>query len=385
VQEPRRGKKICPECGSPQKYQGLRTRNIHTGRPGILEIKRAYYTCQNKECSHTQMPLDTMLGISRHTAAGKFEEQICHLAAVQPFELVQKYLANFDQIEITETMIRETTENCGSTFIKTDEALQDRKDVIIPTRSKILYVQADGSMVPIRAKERGKHVEYRENKLGIVFREEDIERKPDDKCVILKKRFASSLGAGVEHFEQMLKVTAQRCGSAYAQKIVFISDGAEWLDKMRKRLFPKSTHILDWYHAEEHLWTCARKLFGEQNQEKMHAWVNPLKELLWNGMGEAVCERLLFEIQRHPNQQTPIRELYNYLKPRIPKMRYAEFRRKGYFIGSGAIESANKYLVQARLKQAGMKWTMHGASAVIKLREKLYEGTWDSAWCQKVA
>jgi len=282
-------------------------------------------------------------------------------------------------------MIRETTENCGSMFVKQDESLQDRTDVSIPNLTQNLYVQADGSMAPIRALEHGKPVEYKEIKLGIVFREEDIKRKSNGECVILKKRFASSLGAGVAHFEQALQVTAQRCGSAYAKNIIFISDGAEWLDNMRKRLFPKSVHILDWYHAEEYLWTCARKLFGEQSQDKMHAWVSPLKEMLWEGMGEAVCERLLFEAQRYPDKQTPVRELYNYLKPRILKMRYAEFRRKGYFIGSGAIESANKYIVQSRIKQAGMKWTIRGASAVIKLREKLYENTWGSTWHHKVA
>ena len=66
-------------------------------------------------------------------------------------------------------------------------------------------------------------------------------------------------------------------------------------------------------------------------------------------------------------------------------MKYAEFRKKGYFIGSGAIESANKYLVQARLKQAGMKWLTQGASAMIHLREKIYEGNWQHVenYCKK--
>ncbi len=57
-------------------------------------------------------------------------------------------------------------------------------------------------------------------------------------------------------------------------------------------------------------------------------------------------------------------------------MRYDEFRKLGYFIGSGAVESANKYLVQQRLKQAGMKWLIKGAHSILKLREKVYEGSW---------
>ena len=107
--------------------------------------------------------------------------------------------------------------------------------------------------------------------------------------------------------------------------------------------------------------------------------------MLWDGLTEAVCERLLFETQRFPEKQTAIHELRSYYVSRIDKMRYPEFRRRGFFIGSGAVESAHKYLVQARLKQAGMKWTITGATAIIKLREKIYEGTWKQVWSQRAA
>ena len=49
--------------------------------------------------------------------------------------------------------------------------------------------------------------------------------------------------------------------------------------------------------------------------------------------------------------QTPIRELYQYFDLRKDRMKYKEFREKDYFLGSGAIESANKYVIQARLKK----------------------------------
>lgn len=325
-----------------------------------------------------------MLGISSQLAAGKFEEQICHLAATQTFELVRQYLANFDAIDITETMIRETAENRGLLILRAEELAAEKITSASP-QTTILYVQADGSMVPIRPKEAKNPVEYKEIKLGLVFREEDINRCPDGKCEIKKKRFATSLGIGVEHFEKLLKHTAIKSGALCARTIVFISDGSEWIDRMRQRIFPKSIHILDWYHAEEHLWNCAKAIFGESATAKTGAWVAPLKQMLWDGLAVAVCEQLLFETVRHPEAETSIRELYGYYKYRIDKMRYPEFRRKGYFIGSGAVESAHKYLVQARLKQAGMKWTIPGATAIIKLREKLYERTWTQVWGQRAA
>lgn len=380
--EPGSEKKRCPECDSPLKNQGLRSRQIHLGRLGLQELKRTYYTCQNKECHFTEFTLDKILGLSSRTATGKFEEQICYLSATQTFEQVQQYLANFDQVKVTETMVRETAESCGEDMIKQDESLQNTGNPV-PTKTEALYVQPDGAMVPIKPENDEKKVVYKENKLAVIFREEDLDRKQDGSCKIKTKRFASSLGKGVAHFEKSLQVAAHRCGSAYAKQIVFISDGAEWLDGMCKRLFPDAIQILDWYHAEEHLWECARSLFADK--EDIDAWVEPLKEMLWEGMANAVCEQLLFETKRHPDKQTKIFELYNYYKPRIHKMNYAQFRRKGYFIGSGSVESANKYLVKARLCQSGMKWTEDGASAILKLREKIYEKTWDSIWSRKVA
>jgi hypothetical protein len=330
------------------------------------------------------MPLDRLLGLSRHKAAGKFEEQICHLAATQPFELVQTYLEEMDGVSITETMIRETAEDCGRQFIRDDEQNASSSQLVPSPTTDTLYIETDGSMVPLRA-ENGKTVEYRENKLGILFRSEDIETLSDGKRRIRKKRFVNSLGKGVQHFEKLLKRRAQECGSRRAGTVVFISDGAEWIDQMRQRLFPKSVHILDWYHAEEHLWSCAKSVFGESESLKHAAWVHPLKELLWDGLGEAACERLNFEAKRHPNKQTAIHELRSYLESRIEKMRYADFRRQGYFIGSGAVESANKYLIQTRLKQAGMKWTRDGAEAIIKLREILYDHSWQGKWSSRRA
>jgi hypothetical protein len=277
-----------------------------------------------------------MLGLSGQLAGGKFEEQICHLAATQTFELVRQYLANFDAVEITETMIRETAESRGLAILKADE-LAAEKNVYAgtPTQTETLYIQADGAMVPIKPDKAGKRVEYRENKTGIVFRAEDLLRREDGKCEIKKKRFATSLAAGVDHFEKLLRHAAKKSGSLRAKTIVFISDGSEWLDRVRQRLFPKSVHILDWYHAEEHLWNCAKVIFGEAATTKINTWVAPLKQMLWDGLAEAVCEQLLFEAMRHEKAETSIRELYGSYRSRIEKMRYPHFRRLGYFIQRG--------------------------------------------------
>lgn len=237
-------------------------------------------------------------------------------------------------------------------------------------------------MVPIRSEEGEKnHVEYRENKLALLFREEDIKYNKDKtKRDITGKQYVTSLGQGVEHFE---KLTNKKSSNYRAKKIIYLTDGAEWIDQMRIRLHPDSIHILDWYHAEEHLWNCGKSIFGEKEESKVKEFVSPLKELLWNGRVLDVCANLLNLVKEHPKKETEIRNLYSYYYTRQTKMRYDEFQKLGYFIGSGAVESANKYLVQQRLKQAGMKWLIKGAHSILKLREKVYEGSWASVWTNR--
>ena len=101
----------------------------------------------------------------------------------------------------------------------------------------------------------------------------------------------------------------------------------------------------------------------------MGSWVEARKEELWEGeveavltalkAGEATSEIHYFETNRH-------------------RMRYAEFRARGYPIGSGTVESACKRVIGAQLKQAGMRWTRAGAQAVLSLRAQLLSGRWDA-------
>ena len=364
-------------------------------------MQRAYYSCTNKDCKHTEHPLDGILNLSRGRANAMFRQMICFFSAQMPYDRVQECLRLFWSASISQTMIRETAQGRGLAMIQAEEKLAQEleegcMDNIPPPpiekKPEELYIQVDGAMVPIcpeKGKEKG--VQYRENKLAVLFDKKDMQpcrdaRRPNVSYKITKKRFVSSLGQGVKHFEKLLRKKAFEMGAQAAKTIVFLSDGAVWIDAVRERLFPNSIHILDWYHAVEHLYDCARRIFGEQASQKMNLWVEPLKELLKQGRASEVCDRLLFEAQKHKKHETVIRELYGYYHSRLEKMKYAEFREKGYFIGSGAVESANKYLVQARLKQAGMKWLTQGASAMIHLREKIYEDNWEHVenYCEKV-
>ena len=318
-------------------------------------------------------------------AAGRFEEQICNLATARPFEQVRSYLKRFEGVELSETMIRETAERSGKALISKEEEealdldLKDTETAQTP-EFELQYLFIDGGMVPIRPESGKNSTEYKEVKIGLSANSSDIERSDDGSPKIKQKHFVSSLGKGVKHFELLMRGFAGKMGLWKTKTLVVISDGAEWIDQLRLRLFPNSIHILDWYHATEHLWDCGKNIFGEHAHRKVENWVRPLEALLWQGRVDEVCNRLLDYIKEKPKKETVLRQLYTYYHTRLDKMRYDYFRSKGYFIGSGAVESSMKYLIQSRLKQAGMKWDIDGASSIIKLQEKNYENNWEKVW-----
>ena len=163
------GKKNCPKCNSTLKYQGDRKRELYTGNTGAIKITRAYYTCTNPTCNHTEYPLDKALGLSKQKVCGLLEEKICLLSAHMPFDHACGYLKRTEGIFITQKMVLGTAEANGETLLNKEEALTKEfkqgiyKNLhITKKRSKRFYLQVDGSMVPIRGKRK---VEYQENNL----------------------------------------------------------------------------------------------------------------------------------------------------------------------------------------------------------------------------
>lgn len=276
--------------------------------------------------------------------------------------------------------VKETAENIGTGWFESEMELSnnykpDIKSIFdqkIP--EKRCYLEMDGAM--LRELDG-----FHENKLGVMFSESDMIRNGEGenaRSTILKKTLVSSFNLGVDDFESRLKYWLIKSGTYFASEIVTISDGAIWIENIVNRLLPGTTHILDWFHAKEKLWECAKKIFGE-NSPEVAPWVHALADKLWEGKIQDVLVCLLNETPKVKNQ-TPLRDLYSYYNHRKAMMRYAEFRNKGYCIGSGAIESGNKYAIQDRLKKAGMKWTTEGANAIAKLRTTYLSGQWDTMW-----
>jgi hypothetical protein len=286
-------------------------------------------------------------------------------------------------LQLSTTFLEQVAVRIGNVIFKNNEKKSQRPYMIEKKEEDvdILYIEGDGSMVPLTGEGC---VEYRENKLGIVFNNKDIIRKINKKgkesIEIIRKKLVSSLAQGVEPFKKLLYAAAIEKGYFNAKTVIFLSDGASWLSKLKDEYFPKAVKILDWYHAVEHLWTTAKALFGEKDDETCRSWVRPLEDLLWEGKVNNVIELIDKEIFDRKRNQKPLIELRGYYHSNRECMKYDEYRNNGWFIGSGPVESANKYIVNQRLKQSGMKWVRLRANAIIWARCKYYENDWDVFW-----
>lgn len=304
------------------------------------------------------MPINQALLVLKEFSPNK----ISNFAARNLLTRLGKHYANFREDDLTLPEVR--------------EAEQEQK-----SPAEVGYIIPDGSFVPILG-EKGR--EYTENKLCVGFTDRDLKitrnRKDHERIEIKNKRFAMHLGKGVEAFAKNMSKMAIQKGVTFAKTLIYISDGAEYLKNICKKTFPTAIRILDWYHAIEHLHEAARKLFGEDAKEKCAEWVRPLKEQLWNGEILAVIADLQKQAYTWKGNSTAINDLIRYYFGNREAMDYANYRAKGYIIGSGSIESAQNYVVAIRTKLSGMIWSTRGIRAVLWLRCAFYEDQWDQFW-----
>ena len=186
---------------------------------------------------------------------------------------------------------------------------------------------------------------------------------------IERREYISYIG-GVVEFRKHLLACALRNGYGQYRRTVFLSDGAAWIAGMIAEFFPDVIHILDFFHLSENVYSYAKALFPN-NPDQVTRWAESICESLREGRVDEVLEEL--KTLHHPSECI---DLPHYLQFHREHVNYPQYIAMGLFIGSGAIESGNKVVLQRRLKQAGMRWEVQTAQYLIALRAKEASGLW---------
>jgi hypothetical protein len=251
----------------------------------------------------------------------------------------------------------------------------------------ILYVQMDGTGVPVvkketegrRGKTDGQPAHTREAKLGCVFTQTTCDKEGYPMRDPHSTTYTGAIETA-EEFGKRLYREAWNRGWSRAEKKVVMGDGAEWIWNLAELHFPGAVQIVDLYHARQHLWDLVRTLHpndpgNQQTWMKVHQ-----KRLLDKGKIEKLVILLRSTKSSNPEVLEKIRAAAEYLERNAARMRYPKFRRQHLFAGSGVIEAGCKTVIGSRLKQSGMFWTRRGANAIIALRCCHLNGRFETYW-----
>jgi hypothetical protein len=377
----------CP-CGQQAHYHGLRSKAVLTAL-GLVEVSRPYYLCAH--CGRGQFPVDIELDIENTEFSPGVRRMQAMVGQEAPFDDGREQMKILAGLEVTTKSVERTAEAIGADIAQREKAeiqkaLQLDLPVIVGEPIRIVYVQMDGTGIPVVKKEtagrqgkaEGQPAHTRECKLGCVF----TQTTWDKEGYAMRDPDSTTYTGAIETAEEFgprMYAEASRRGWSRALLKVVMGDGAEWIWNIAELHFPGAIQIVDLYHARQHLWEVARKLYPN-DQAKQKAWMKMHQKQLDRGKIEKLVGALRAIKSENAEIAEKVRTEADYFARNRERMRYPKFRRQHLFVGSGVIEAGCRTVIAARLKRSGMFWTVRGANAIVALRCCQLNGEFENYW-----
>lgn len=380
---PRGERPACPACGGLLRLVAAARERQLQGLTGEARLVRPTYVCTRAACGQGYAPLDAELGLGAETLMPRLARVVCRAGITEAFDAAAAQLAEDHGIAVGGETVRRVTEAVGALAEAAQQeevARAQRGELTRPARgAPDVVVAVDGCQVPLeegwqemkvgRAAPLGPalHTDRRSGRTYLAWGQAAI-------CAGLE---------GAEDFWYRVYIAACHAGlGQQTRRVVVLGDGAAWI-WIRAAHFlggPGTVviEILDIFHAYEHLWEAGRAVFAPP--EALAAWAEPLKDALYAQGAPAVLAALDALVPPDPAAAEVLRRERAYFADNAARMDYPRFVAQQLPIGSGAVESLCKTLIEARAKQAGMRWTPAGLQAVATLRALRASGAWAAFW-----
>ena len=378
----------CP-CGEQARYREVRPKTILTVLGKAL-VSRPYFLCPH--CHQGQFPADSQFDIVETEFSPGVRRMQALVGQQAPFDQGREQLRLLAGLQVTTKSVERVAESIGADIAQReqqeiDHAVQLDLPILIGEPVPILYIQMDGTGVPVVKKETtgrkgkldGLPAHTREAKLGCVF----TQTKWDKEGFAIRDPYSTTYTGAIENAEQFgkrLYVEAWNRGWSRAEKKVVIGDGAEWIWNLAKQHFPGAIQIVDLFHARQHLWDLAR-LLHPTDTKRRNAWIG-LHQKRWLDQGKIA--KLVASLRAIPTADADLakklRNQADYFATNAARMNYPKFRKLHLFVGSGVIEAGCKTVIGQRLKQSGMFWTVSGANSILALRCSHLNGRFEDYW-----
>lgn len=325
-------------------------------------------------------PLDEELALGASAFSPRMIEGIARLGTELPFGRAVETLAFFTGVQMGVETARGLVEAVGAALVAVEESEVERIEQGTeqpPLGAPIQQVSVDGAMVPLIG---GEWAEVKTLAVGEVHQKslQDGEWQVHTGELSYFSRLTDALSFG-----RLTRGELHRRGTERASTVCAVNDGAEWITTFISLQCPQAVQILDFPHAAEHVAEAARAVFGAGTAEASE-WLSAQLHKLRHGDPDEVLtalRNLPIERAALPTEATAVRDgVLAYLQKRRAQIAYAHYSALGYPIGSGCVESANKLVVEARLKRSGMHWARMHVNPMVALRAVACSGRWSERW-----
>jgi hypothetical protein len=265
-------------------------------------------------------------------------------------------IEKFTLVKVNSSQVYRVTDHVSES-LKSEDLKIERTLQPLP-KDDVLYVEIDGSMIPTRKNEEP----WKEVKLARLFRGSDCLNPNSEVSFLQDSQYVGHFGSSVDFCKKLGGII-----DAYGDlrdRLVFINDGATWIREWIADNYPLAVSVLDYYHALEYLYEFAEKAFPK-NQSEKDLWCDRQKDLLLASDVETVLDNISSTNAKDEDKK----KITTYYGNNKERMKYGQYRNIGCgIIGSGAIESAHRTVVQKRMKLAGQRWSFKGAKNMLRLR-----------------
>jgi hypothetical protein len=321
-------------------------------------------------------PLDEQLGLVPGQFAPRLIEGMVRLGTWMPFGQVPEVFAFFTGVCVDAETVRRLTERAGTALVAVEDAAVARLEAESPSPPPgppIQQLSADGAMVPLVG---GVWAEVKTLAIGTVGRQANGVIHTTDLS------YCSRL-TDAREFARVTRGETQRRGTETAGVVCAVQDGAVWLQELIAVHRPDAVRILDFAHAVQQISAVGQAVWGTGSVEAA-TWLDEQCHLLKHDDPDRVLAAIRavpVDKAAVPVQAAGTRDgVLGYLESRREQIAYADFQVAGYPIGSGMVESANKLVVEARLKGSGMHWARRNVNGMVALRALVCNHRWAEGW-----
>lgn len=379
----------CPRCASERLQRiGTDERRLHTsfGRT-VLHLRRL--RCE--ECGRCVRPADAFLAVLDGMNVTARLREACVLAGSSwPFQTAALVLRGLCGAEISGEWVRRLTVAAGADAARRQADAATR--LVTPTMVDIraerahhptplgapaqsgtrLLVGLDGGWVPSRDQAGGM-----EGKVGVVATETaPVGRRGRQR--LTRRRYVATFG-NAERVGLLTYAAAHAVGGAQAAQQTILGDGADWIKTQADLHFPDATKILDWPHLARVVHKAIRAARPGRAHRQVRREAHVLvPALLWDGEVEAAATELADLLPTSAEPVTALDDALSYLASQRDWIGdYGAWRDAGEPVGSGLVEREVALVINRRLKRQGMRWRRANADALVALRTRTINDTWD--------